>query len=504
MRAAPPRATTARARSLVQTAFVLHSDGLGRKVASGARYQFAGILCRTALTIGSTAVLARLLAPADFGHVAMATVITELAGLLGGFGFASVLVQRRVITRLLLDTVFWATAAVGTILAAGIFAASFASQWLFADYQVGPLLRLLAITFLLNCLTAVPGVVIARLMRFRTEFWINLSSVLARAIVAIGCAAYGFGVWSLVVGSVASSALMLALNFTFVPYRPRLRFDSTWLTGTWRTSGSYFGNNLAFYVSGNLDLFLIGRHLGATDLGLYQTARSLTDEIRARIASPIQHVLFPAFAALQSSPDSFRELVLRAARWLAAVVVGVGVGVSANAVELVAVLYGAKWATMAPLLALFGLSAALRASTAIATPIFNAKNRVGLSLCYNAALTVGLAIVVVVALPYGIGTVTAAVAAHSLLSLLVCHAAFRLIGLGWSHLGGVLCPPAVAGAVLWLATDGLRALSWVDTAGLRLLIQALTGAAIYAVALMALSRAYRTEVVTALRTRFLR
>ena len=86
---------------------VLDTNELGRRVVSGSTYTFLGIFLRTAMTIGSTAVLARLLTPADFGYIAMATVVTELAALFGNFGFSSVLIQRRVVARLHLDTVFW-------------------------------------------------------------------------------------------------------------------------------------------------------------------------------------------------------------------------------------------------------------------------------------------------------------------------------------------------------------------------------------------------------------
>ena len=89
-----------RQRTAVQRAFGLRTSNIGQQVASGAGFQFLGIALRTVLTIGSTAILARLLTPADFGYIAMATVVTELAALFGAFGFTNVLIQRRSINRL--------------------------------------------------------------------------------------------------------------------------------------------------------------------------------------------------------------------------------------------------------------------------------------------------------------------------------------------------------------------------------------------------------------------
>ncbi len=487
-----------RARTLVQQALSLNTRSLGRRVATGASFQFLGILLRTLLTLGSTAILARLLKPADFGFIAMATVVTEFAALFGAFGFTNVLIQRRRISRLQLDTVFWATLGVGGLLALVVALLSLGSHLLFPAPEVAPLLRALCLCFVLNSLNAVPWVVLSRLLRFRTEFVINICTVTIRILAAVLAGFFGLGVWSLVVGALIGALANALLCFLCVPYRPRLRFQGSFLRGTWRTSGGYFGNTALYYINTNLDVLLIGRGLGATALGYYQNARSLTDEIRARIAMPIQHVLFPAFSAVQGEPERFRSMVLRSARLLAAIVIPIGVGVSANARELVSVLYGSQWLAMVPVMSLFGLSAALRASTAIASPLFNASNRVGLALRYNVVATLLLILAVLLTMPMGIGAVAAGVALSSLYSLLSLRAAFGLIGLGWQALRDTLAAPALASALFWLGTWGLRELRWTERSGLMLLAHVGFGAAIYLMALHLLDRRYWHEFKQAL------
>ncbi|MCK7493598.1 MAG: lipopolysaccharide biosynthesis protein [Comamonadaceae bacterium] len=422
---------------------------MGRRVAGGAGYQFLGIGLRTVLTIGSTALLARLLTPADFGYVAMATVVTEFAGLLGAFGFSNVLIQRRVVNRLQFDTVFWASMGIGAAMALVVIALSFTSGWLFDDPRVAPLLRVMALNFVIGSATAVPFAVLSRLMRFQATFWINMLTVVIRTLAAIACAYAGFGMWSLVVGSLVGTVANTALLFAHAPYRPRLRFHAPFIARTWRTSAGYFGNTALYYLNSNLDLLLIGRGLGASSLGYYQNARALTDEIRGRIAMPIQQVLFPAFSALQTDQERFQQLVLRAGRLLAAVVVPIGFGVSANAPELVRVLYGEQWPPMIPVMTAFGLSAALRAGAAIASPLFNANDRVGLAFRYNVIGTVFTTGSVLAAIPFGIDAVAAAIAVASLYMLVPARRAFGLIGLGIPALWQVLGPPAVAASAMW-------------------------------------------------------
>lgn len=481
-----------RSANLVRRAFVLNSTNLGHRVATGAGYKFLGIVLRTAITIGSTAILARLLTPAEFGYIAMATVITEFAGLFGAFGFTNVLVQRRVITRLHLDTVFWAMLAIGTLLALVVFVLSFFAEWLFADPQVGPLLQVLSLTFVLNSLVAVPWVVLSRLMLFDSEFWLQIGIVVFRTVAAVASAYAGYGVWSLVIGALAGGLAGVVVNFARVPYLPRFRFHMPLLTSTWRTSGGYLGSSILYYINMNLDLMLIGRQLGATSLGFYQNARSLTDEIRARIAMPIQHVLFPAFSAVQGDRMRFQELVLRAGRLLAAVVIPVGVGVSANAGELVLVLYGEKWLAMIPVMSMFGLSGALRAATAISSPLFNANDRVGLAMRYNLIGTVLSVSGVVFAMPYGVTAVAMSIAITSLFSLVAFRAAFELIELDIRHVWQVLGLPALAALVMWLATLGLHQVSdsWGMHVSVLLMVHVAFGAVVYLVTLHLLSRQY--------------
>ncbi len=486
-----------RPRTLVRSAYRLDASGLGARVVSGAGFQFLGIVMRTLITIGSTAVLARLLSPSDFGYLAMATVVTEFAALFGNFGFANVLIQRQRISRMQLETVFWASVLLGSALALIVFAASYFIDLLFPDPLVGQLLRWLCLSFPIAGLSAYAWVVLARLMRFRTEFWIQMSSNAIRAVVAVALAYAGAGVWSLVAGALTGVVINVVLSFIWVPFLPRLRMNLGFLKSIWRTSGGYFGNGFLYYVAMNVDLLLIGRALGAAPLGFYQNARSLTDEIRARIAMPIQHVLFPAFSALQQDLPRFQSLVLRSGRMLAAVVIPVGFGVSANAPELVLTLYGEQWRSMTPVMAMFGLSAAMRASTAIASPLFNATDRVGLALKYNIAFTVMQLAGVAWSLPYGIEAVANTVAALTLFALLTFWQALTLIGLGLRHVGQVLLAPALASGLMWLATAAARShtSAWTQSAPALLLLHVVLGAAVYLLCLHLISRQYLRDLL---------
>ena len=481
-----------RSYSVVRGALVLHSGNLGNRVVSGAGFTMMGIALRTLLTIGSMAILARLLTPADFGYIAMATSVTELAALFGSFGFGNILVQRKVINRLQMDTLFWAGLVVGIGLTTVVFLLSFVTESLFGNAIIGDLLRVLSLSFLFGGLTLVHSAIIARMMWFRLEFWIQIAVILCRSLAAIAFAYEGYGVWSLVIGALTGVISGVLLTVVAVPYIPRVRFHSAYLTSTWRTSSSYFGSSTLYYIGMNVDVLLIGRQLGASALGYYQNARSLTDEIRGRLAMPLQRVLFPAFSALQADLERLQRTIIHSGRLLAAVIVPVGFGISAVASELVPVLYGSQWSDMIPVLSMFGLSAAIRGSTAIASPLFNSRDRVGLSFRYNLVGTFITVVAIVIALPYGINAVTGAVALSSLYTLVSFRVGIGLIGLRTRHVMVILGPPTLAATVMWLAILAIRSYSVdaFDVPVLLLAVHVLFGVVVYIVALHAISRTY--------------
>ena len=152
-------------------------------------------------------------------------------------------------------------------------------------------------------------------------------------------------------------------------------------------------------------------------------------------------------------------------------------------------LYGPQWVGMIPILKLLGLSAALRGSTAIATPIFNSSNRVGLALRYNSIATVLMISAVLLAIPEGIVAVATAVALTSLYSLITLRVALQLIGLDAKAMGQMLGAPALASGITWVVIAALRAVGtkWSTADAIQLIGYVAVGALVYAVTLVAVA-----------------
>ena len=488
---------SSRPRSRVQLAFRPTTDNLGQRVVRGALFTFLGIALRTTITVGSMAVLARLLTPTDFGHLAMATVVTELAAVFANFGFGSILIQRWRINRLQIDTMHWSAVGLGAMLTAIVFILSFFAGHFFQDDMVGPLLRVLCLSFLLEELTMVPRSLLARRMQFKLDFLVQSGMLLARAGTAIALALGGFGVWSLVGGAFGGMLVQALVSTWLAGYWPRLRFSHAFLRTTWQTNGGYFGNGILFYVNANLDFLLIGRMLGASALGQYQNARSLTDEVRVRMVQPLQRVLFPAFSAMQNDGDRFRDAVLRCGRLLALTFMPMGFGIAAVAPELVRVLYGDQWLPMIPILQVICIASGIGPATTIGSPIYNATNRVGLSFRIFFIQTLLTAVFMLVGSHWGLMGVAWSRLALSLVGLGFFRIAIGLVGMRTRHIGQIIATPLIAAAFMWLCVGLAR--GWVhemlSSSAARLGVLIAIGALCYIVISLLVSRPHVREAL---------
>lgn len=247
-------------RRKVMTAFGWSMlDGVGRQVLSLVFFLLA----------------ARLIPPAEVGIFLLCIVIIELAKVLIEDTLTEPLVRRPRLTSVIVDTYFWLTAAVsGAVL---LVLAS--SSWLLTLVpdrpQIHEVLRVLpwlCLTCFAGTLGAVPLALLRRSYRFRRVAVRGVATQVASGVAVTAFALAGFGVWSLVAGQAAATAVSLALAMTAVPWRPRLRFSRACLEADAAYIRNVAGMRLAQFARAHLDKLLIGVLLGPVMLAYFGVA----------------------------------------------------------------------------------------------------------------------------------------------------------------------------------------------------------------------------------------
>lgn len=304
---------------------------------------------RLILQFGSTAVLARLLTPEDYGLIAMVAVVSGFIDVIKDAGLSMATVQRAQITHDQVSTLFWANALLGVLMMFVLAALAPVIAWVYGEPRLVWIALAFALVFVPSGLCAQHMALLRRQMRFTSLAVMDIASMSAGIATAMAMAFLGFGYWSLVGLTAARALVYTALTWIvsgWKPGRPRRRAGTRSMLSF---GGSMTGFNILNYLTRNADNFVIGTVLGSVPLGYYSRAYNLLLLPIRQINSPISAVALPTLSRLQQDPPRYRRYFLRATSLIALVTMPVVAFVLADTRSVVLTLLGDQWLDVIPI-----------------------------------------------------------------------------------------------------------------------------------------------------------
>jgi O-antigen/teichoic acid export membrane protein len=322
-----------------------------------------------------TILLARLLVPADYGLFAMALSVLKVLELLQEFGLGTAIVQRQNLTREQTNGVFWVVTATSLVLTGGTFLAADAISEFYGEARLSGALQVLCLTFLLNSIGLVPYNLLTRALDLRHRAMADAMGAAASALVGLGLAYHGFGVWALLLGHLVRAVVLNGALIIFARWLPGFRVAREGMR-----SLVTFGLRIAgMHVMGNMSpavcTFIVGRLLGGTALGLYGMAESLAEAPHRISTSIINQVSFPVFSRLQDDRDQLASYFLKITKCLALVSLPAQIGLVLVAPDLVPILLSSKWDGVVLPFQILCVESAVIVISLTATPLLTALGR---------------------------------------------------------------------------------------------------------------------------------
>lgn len=477
--------------------------GMTGAVATGAKWSLVGKLAGQGVQFFAGLVLARLLAPADYGTMASVYVITGFAVLFFELGLGSALIALRNPTERDLSTGFWINALGGVVFTLVLAVSGPLVALLFRDQRLVVLTPLAGLSFLFG-IGGVHSALLQRQLQLKKVALISVISTVVSFGVTIAGAAGGLGVYALVLGPAVASIVSSALSWAMVPWRPHHFISRESLPKIWRFSGGQLGFNVVNYWGRNGDNFLIARFVGQASLGLYNKAYQLMLLPVQQVGQVLGGVMFPALTAMGEDHERVARGYRRAVRLINLATVPVLVGLAAVAPGAVPLLWGDQWTRTVPLLMLLCFAGIPQCISTSVGWLFQSQNRTGLMFRVGlVSFFVGIALMVVGVLVGGATGVAVAVLIRAWTFMIpTLHFACRLVGLRARAVladnarVAVLCAPMFAAA--WLTPTLLGADR--TSAGITLL-QVAVGVVVYAVLALAFMRTEINELRAVLRRR---
>ncbi|MDH2355960.1 lipopolysaccharide biosynthesis protein [Bradyrhizobium sp. SSUT112] len=334
-----------------------HSDSkdLGRRALRGGFVSVAMQYGNGALQIVSAVILARLLAPEDFGLVAIVTVLTSFAPLLIDFGLGDATVQRSKITRGQVNCLFWLSSGIGLAVALIVAACSPLIAWIYGEPRLAPIALCIAITFVLGGASNQHLALLRRSMQFGRIANIQILSTLAGIVVAVVVAIVGSGYWALVLRPVVST-FCIALGAWFVcRWRPGFpAFDSD-VRPMIRFGQHVVGFSVIYTMAKSVDRIALGLFYRPDQVGYYQNAIALYENSIFAALIQLHMVASATLSKLQSDPAALRQKYEAALSALAFFVMPAASILSVVAEDLTVILLGEKWRMAGSLLSIIAL-----------------------------------------------------------------------------------------------------------------------------------------------------
>lgn len=426
-------------------------EGLSGRIAAGAFWSVAQKLATRITGFVTLLILARLLSPADFGVVTVASTLIPFLQLLADIGITVYMLQHANPTKLLYDTYFWASS---TIAAVGCVALVLAAPLIvqaFGEPEAAPVLQGLAPMALFVTLGAVPQTMLRREMRYRAIAVQAAIAGLASQAVAIAAAFAGWGAWALVLQNDVVNLIATILAWVAAGYRPSFEFSWSELRLMVRFGSNLVASGLISTAAQWLVNLIIVSTLGVTALGYLNIMQRLLSVILDVTLSAVIQVSTVAFAMIRDSIERLRAGYLRSLSMMYALFIPAMVFVAASAGQLVPLMYGDQW-TAAIIPGAILAAAKIFGEDVLDNTLYMGIGRPSLWLVYTIVSNALIAAVTWLAAPLGLDwmVVLSALATGVVLTFARWVVSARQIEARWWQLGlrlvRVGVPALIAGA----------------------------------------------------------
>lgn len=440
-------------------------------------------------------ILARILAPEDFGLLALVSVFAAITHAIADSGFRMAIIQKSRLSDIDKTTAFWYNILVGALVVSLLFVCAPLVASFYQDERLVALVRAMGVSVLLQSFSGIHAALFERDMRFRESMMIQLPAILVGGVVGVVSALAGMGVWALIFQAWTMSA-MLAVFFWL---------RSGWSPGFQVNAGSArslfaFGWKVALERIVDVSfreayILVIGKVFTPVQVGYYHRGSSFQQLVSRNLHRIVSRVSFPVLASIQSDPDRMGRVFRSALRVLAILSFPVFAGMIAIAEPLILTLIGAQWLPSVPVLQMLSIVGVLWPLQALNLSILLATGDSGLSLKL-AILKRGLMVVAIIfTFRHGLYALLAGQVVVAILSWIInTWPARRLISCPIETQTLMILPYAISsalmGLIVWLLVGYLEYSPLVE-----LTLGTLVGVVLYASMLRLMPCSQHTEIV---------
>lgn len=288
-------------------------------------------------------VLARILAPEDYGTIALITVFTTILQVFVDSGLGTALIQKKNADDMDFSSVFYFNFIVCIILyICMFFSAPFISKF-YNDNSLTPVIRVISLTIVISGVKGIQQAYVSKYMMFKRFFFSTIGGTIFSAILGIILAYEGCGVWALVAQQLSNTAIDTLILWLTVKWRPKRIFSWKRLVALLSFGWKLLLSSLLDTCYSNLRNLIIGKLYSSADLAFYNQGDKFPKVIVTNVNTSIDSVLLPTMSGAQDNRERVKNMTRRAIKTSTYIMAPFMMGLAFCAEPIVRLVLTDKW-----------------------------------------------------------------------------------------------------------------------------------------------------------------
>lgn len=369
-------------------------SSLSEKVQKGTIWVTITTICVRVLNLMSAIILARLMAPKEFGLMAVIMAIIAFSQGTTQTGFESALIQKQEKPEDFFNTTWSFELLRYVILFLIIFLVAPFLAAFFNDPSATNILRVTSIILVFQGLRNIGVVLFRKNLDFKNQFIFEVAPMIVNICVVIPLAFFLKNVWALVLASLVSSIVNCFISYIMHPYRPRIDFNIDRALNLFTFGKWILGESIIGMIREQGITMFVGKFLGMQTLGFFNRATVFSSLILQQLNFIVWKIGYPAYSQLHGHPERFKQVFLKTLQLLTFIGIPIAGGLFVLSHDFVHLFLTDKWLNIVPLMQILSLQAILNIINTPTEITFQASGRPGIGTKISTLGVIILALVV--------------------------------------------------------------------------------------------------------------
>ncbi|MCL9775460.1 lipopolysaccharide biosynthesis protein [Vibrio methylphosphonaticus] len=323
-------------------------ENLNKKVISGVFYKSLELIGTQGVQLIISIILARLLAPKDFGVIALVTVFIQIFSCLIVVGLPSALIQKQNTTIEEESSVFFVNIIISIFVYIILYSTAPNIAYYYDQNSLVNIIRCLSIIIVINAVGQIHLTLLTKSINFKAILKVNTISIFISGATGVILAYLDYGVWALISQQIINATIKSLLLWLVCHWKPIFVLNLSSIRELYEFGFKLMLSGLIGTVFNNLYTLCIGKVYTPTDLAFYSRSKQLPWVVLNTSSSIVSSIMFPLFSKINNDIEKMKYTARNMLKMIYFFICPLSIGLIVVSEPLVEILLTEKWLPIVP------------------------------------------------------------------------------------------------------------------------------------------------------------